>query len=243
MTSPRRSAGRYFCFCSSVPWTMRVGPTKPVAIPPGRGARAWASSQLKMNCSMTLMPAPPYSLGQAGATRLREASFFIHSRLPLNMSMPRSLGASAWTNSRTSCRNFASSGVSRKSIALPSVVCVFCPAILARTDSNVVRYFGGLARIAPHEPDAGATFREIDLVDHAEAVGFIERDVLLPGAFEVGGDAAAVATLEHRRHKLRADAESLVVRIDAEDTEVVVRLPGVQLVDDVERRDHGRHAA
>jgi len=40
----------------------------------GRGARCFAISSLKMNCSIWLMPAPPYSFGQAGAIQPRSAS-------------------------------------------------------------------------------------------------------------------------------------------------------------------------
>ena len=58
---------------------MIVGPAMAMPMPPGRGARDFASSSLKMNCSITVMPAPPYSFGQAGATHPFVESFRIQA--------------------------------------------------------------------------------------------------------------------------------------------------------------------
>src|SRR3990170_8064383 len=77
--SPRRILGRCCAFCSSLPWTMRVGPTIWTPMPPTWGAPASANSSFMMNCSMVVRPAPPYSVGQPGAIQPRSASFWRHS--------------------------------------------------------------------------------------------------------------------------------------------------------------------
>src|SRR5947208_3363942 len=57
---------------------MIVGPPNAMPMPPGRGARAFAISSLNTNCCITVIPAPPYSFGHAGAVHPFAASFFIH---------------------------------------------------------------------------------------------------------------------------------------------------------------------
>ncbi len=113
---------------------MIVGPAQPVPMPklPPRGAPESDISWLKMNCSMTVMPAPPYSFGHAGAIQPWSASFFTqapfvakYSSRDMRMSSqppppnaarkPRRLmpaGHSFSMNARTSARNAASTGVS-----------------------------------------------------------------------------------------------------------------------------------
>ena len=57
--------GRWRFFCASVPHWMRVGPSRLMALGPGRiGARARKYSSSKMTCCIKLEPRPPYSLGQ-----------------------------------------------------------------------------------------------------------------------------------------------------------------------------------
>src|SRR3990172_9090007 len=77
-----------------------------------------------MNCSMIDMPAPPYSLGQAGATHFFCASLARQAKkLPacsktLTPPPRSSAGHSFSMKSRTSSRNASSSGVKRKSITV-----------------------------------------------------------------------------------------------------------------------------
>ena len=52
---------------------MIVGPAIETPMPPTWGAPASANSSLRMNCSMVLSPAPPYSFGHAGAIQPRSS--------------------------------------------------------------------------------------------------------------------------------------------------------------------------
>jgi hypothetical protein len=70
--------GRNFFFCSSLPWTIRLGPTIDIPMPPTLGARASAISSLMMNCCMRVKAAPPYSFGHDGAIHPRSTSFLRH---------------------------------------------------------------------------------------------------------------------------------------------------------------------
>src|SRR5215207_120144 len=118
---PRRS-----CFCSSLPYMMMIGPIMETPEPPGEGTRASASSSLKMNCSPGLMPPPPYSFGQCGAIQPRSTSawrqpvFWMRSSASYMSASGAPLGKCSLTTERTSPRNAASSGLSRKSTALRS---------------------------------------------------------------------------------------------------------------------------
>jgi hypothetical protein len=58
---------------------INTGPIIVTPKPPKVGARTRAISSLKMNCSPTLMPPPPYSFGQWGAIQPRPASALRHS--------------------------------------------------------------------------------------------------------------------------------------------------------------------
>ena len=120
-TSPERMRPRCSFFWSSLPWTISVGPTIETPMPPTGGTRFSANSSFMMNCCMTERPAPPYSLGQAGAIQPFFDSFprrsFSRSKAPRYM--PRSMSSirssdltSVWTKSRTSLRNLASSALS-----------------------------------------------------------------------------------------------------------------------------------
>src|SRR5436190_7153637 len=65
-SSPRRSAGRYRCFCASVPCAISVGPTIPMPTanaPVSTSKRA--CSRAKMRASAGVPPRPPYSSGHA----------------------------------------------------------------------------------------------------------------------------------------------------------------------------------
>ena len=74
--SSARIFGRCCCFCSSLPVRISVGPNIMTAMPsspetvPMRSASSW----LRMNCSGTLRPRPPYSTGQCGPSQPRSAS-------------------------------------------------------------------------------------------------------------------------------------------------------------------------
>src|SRR5829696_5536738 len=65
-SSPRSSAGRYRCFCASVPCAIRVGPTipMPTANAPASTSKR-ACSRAKMRASAGVPPRPPYSVGHA----------------------------------------------------------------------------------------------------------------------------------------------------------------------------------
>ena len=58
-TSPERMRPRCSFFCSSLPWTISVGPTIETPMPPTGGTRFSANSSFMMNCCMTDSPAPP----------------------------------------------------------------------------------------------------------------------------------------------------------------------------------------
>src|SRR3990172_9320190 len=59
---------------------MRVGPTMLMPMSPVIwGAPASANSSLRMSCSTSVRPAPPYSFGHEGATQPRSVSFRRHS--------------------------------------------------------------------------------------------------------------------------------------------------------------------
>ena len=66
-----RILGRCSRFCSSLPWTMSVGPNIITPTPPKLPSPRSAISELRMNCCFTERPAPPYSCGQFGAIQLR----------------------------------------------------------------------------------------------------------------------------------------------------------------------------
>ncbi len=64
ISSAERIGSRKRSFCGSVPCAMTTGPpiTRPSTLA-GRGALARASSSPKMDCSISVAPRPPYSLG------------------------------------------------------------------------------------------------------------------------------------------------------------------------------------
>ena len=64
ISSAVRIGSRKRCFCSSVPWAITTGPpiTRPSTLAV-IGARARTSSSLKIACSISVAPRPPYSSG------------------------------------------------------------------------------------------------------------------------------------------------------------------------------------
>jgi hypothetical protein len=62
-SSPARILGRKNCFCASEPYSMIVRPTV-LIVRNGIGALARQASLKKMNCSTSVRPWPPYSVGQ-----------------------------------------------------------------------------------------------------------------------------------------------------------------------------------
>src|SRR3990172_2863298 len=113
---------------------MNVGPAIPMPIPAGTaGTRASASSAWKTNCWNAVIPPPPYSFGQAGATQPRAASFLrqvsiASARSETSKPNPAarravfsSGGHSVWMKSLTSLRNAPSSGESLKSMSAAPV--------------------------------------------------------------------------------------------------------------------------
>ena len=119
--------GRNRRFCSSVPYARSVGANSPSPKKLTRvGASALAYSSLKMICSAKLAFRPPYSSGQSSPTHRSRPSSFSHSTRssqavssdgppppPSSANSPTRWSAS---HVRTSSRNAASAGVSRKSI-------------------------------------------------------------------------------------------------------------------------------
>src|SRR5215203_6395322 len=64
ISSPERIGSRKRSFWSSLPWAMTTGPpiTRPSTLA-GEGALERAISSLKIACSISAAPRPPYSLG------------------------------------------------------------------------------------------------------------------------------------------------------------------------------------
>src|SRR4029453_13446843 len=119
--------GRNRRLCSSVPYASSVGANSPSPKKLTRvGASALAYSSLKMICSAKLACRPPSSSGQSSPTQRSRPSSFSHSTRsshaessagppppPTSANSPTRCSAS---QVRTSSRNAASAGVSRKSI-------------------------------------------------------------------------------------------------------------------------------
>src|SRR5579864_7542707 len=111
-------------FCSSVPYAMIVGPINPspseFAI---GGASTRAISSQNSDCSISVAPRPPYSLGQETAAHPPSYNFRCQARRYGNDSSsgfsrhsPQSLGTFASSQLLSSSRNFVSSGVTFRSI-------------------------------------------------------------------------------------------------------------------------------
>src|SRR5690606_37573932 len=80
-----------------------------------------------------------------------------------------------------------------------------------------------LLRVAPYPPDARPVLAEVQRLHDAEAVALVQRHVPLLRALEVCRDALAITALQHRSHELCANAAPLVLWIDAEPEQVIVR--------------------
>src|SRR5262245_35686408 len=112
--------GRCFLFCSSVPNSMRIGPMWLSPCTGRCGAPMRASSSVMMICSLRLAPIPPYCLGQCGAIQpLRDTVRYqgINSAGGGRVLRPRNAaGRLASSHVRTSWRNAASAGLSRRNM-------------------------------------------------------------------------------------------------------------------------------
>ena len=119
---PSRIAGRNFFFCSSVPYTMSVGPTV-LSVTSGIGALTRCASSKKMNCSSAVNPRPPYSLGQPTPSRLAAPSARTHSLTASPPSMRPATAAmrsgviTVSSEARISARSSFCSGVKSRCIA------------------------------------------------------------------------------------------------------------------------------
>ena len=74
-TSPFETGGRNCCFCSSVPWIIRVGAIIRVPNTSLPGALWYDISSANTTCIICDTPCPPYSSGQAIVSQPLSASF------------------------------------------------------------------------------------------------------------------------------------------------------------------------
>src|SRR5215218_6380973 len=83
-----------------------------------RGARARAISSKKIACSISVAPAPPYSVGQVSPAQPRSLSLRCHSMLRSNAASSSPAGPGLWSaiHVRSSSRNSSSAGLSERSI-------------------------------------------------------------------------------------------------------------------------------
>src|SRR5271163_62748 len=128
-SSPARMRGKWRFFCASVPHWIRVGPSRLIALAPGRiGARARKYSSSKITCCIKSAPRPPYSLGQEMPTQ--PAAYIVFCQAMRFSKVSRS-GATRWSAAsstlipsgrlissqfRNSARKTACSGLSAKSM-------------------------------------------------------------------------------------------------------------------------------
>ncbi len=75
------------------------------------GARAAASSSLRIACCISESPAPPYSFGQAAPRNPAAWSFRCQARMPSSVLSDPWAGTFASTHARTRARKASSSGV------------------------------------------------------------------------------------------------------------------------------------
>src|ERR1700721_876009 len=133
-------------FCSSVPYAMIVGPINPspseFAI---GGASTRAISSQNSDCSISVAPRPPYSLGQETAAHPPSYHFRCHaprygndSSSGFSRHSPQSLGTLASSQVLNSSRNLVSSGVRFRSIqqSFQKAAATHAPKI-----RNLFRYF------------------------------------------------------------------------------------------------------
>src|SRR3954452_12817483 len=121
ISSPVRIGSRYRSFCSSEPCVITTGPpmTRPSTFA-GCGAPRRASSSLKIACSISVAPRPPYSLGHERPVQPPSCSCFCHVRANSNQSSsPRGgrPGLLASSQPRSSSLNACSEGESDRSKA------------------------------------------------------------------------------------------------------------------------------
>src|SRR3954469_4975920 len=120
ISSADRIGSRNRSFWSSLPWAITTGPpmTKPRTFA-GSGTRWRASSSLKIDCSISVAPLPPYSSGQERPAHPASCIFFCQARRNSNSAWSSPSGEGpGWLSSsqlRTSSRKAASESVSVRS--------------------------------------------------------------------------------------------------------------------------------
>src|SRR5436190_9062469 len=121
ISSAERIGSRKRSFWSSLPWAITTGP--PITSPStfaGEGALERAISSLKMACSISDAPRPPYSFGHEMPAHPASCILRCQSRRKRNFGSSPSGSGPGWFSSsqvRTSSRKASSSGVSVRSIA------------------------------------------------------------------------------------------------------------------------------
>src|SRR3954453_6410712 len=135
ISSPVRIGSRLRSFCSSLPWVITTGPpmTRPRTLA-GCGAPRRASSSLKIACSISVAPRPPYSFGHDRPVQPPSCSCFCHVRANSNQSSsPRGgrPGLLASSQPRSSSLNACSEGESVRSKAGRTLTVRLGPLALA----------------------------------------------------------------------------------------------------------------
>ena len=94
ISSAERIGSRKRSFCSSDPWAITTGPpiTSPSTLA-GRGAFERAISSLKIVCSISVAPRPPYSFGHEMPAQPAACSLPCHSRSNSNRAWSSPSGA------------------------------------------------------------------------------------------------------------------------------------------------------
>src|ERR687891_2046340 len=122
ISSADRIGSRKRSFCSELPWAITTGPpiTRPSTLA-GAGTRWRASSSLKIDCSISVAPLPPYSSGQEIPAQPASCIFFCQARRNSNSAWSSPSGAEpGWFSSnqlRTSSLKAASDSVRLRSTA------------------------------------------------------------------------------------------------------------------------------
>src|SRR5207302_4719661 len=78
------------------------------------------------------------------------------------------------------------------------------------------------ADVAPHAPDRWPAAGDRNLLHHPEPMPLVQPPVVLARRLEVGGDVLRVGPRQHVREERRAQTPVLVIRVRAEDRQVVV---------------------
>jgi len=81
-----------------------------------------------------------------------------------------------------------------------------------------------------HEPHAGIHAANDAFADHVEAMTLVQADVSLQVGLEIAGLLLGIGPRRERAQQLRAQTAALMVRLDAEKPQVVMRVARVALV-------------